>query len=353
MNYFLQTQSWMNFWANYNKTSHQVHFFEEGFLSCYIQEYPWHFGGKFWYIPKAPVIDSNANLEQITPTQIKKNLNYLYIEILRQAKIQGAVFIKNDFDDTLTTRLGLFGNHGLANFLEAIPALAEYKIQSGTKKIQYLECTYCELDYPNHDLASGSLQQFWDSSQPFWSNCNEQVRRYTRKALKDYNKSLYTINTDKTPENFEAFWQVHRDTTLRQNFSTQPKDYLKEFMNADFGRIITVRDAENKPTSVWLGVKMGDTLYYILGGNTDQALKSRTQYLLQLAAVRQASVEHCKYYDMGGYEAGSGYGQFKDGYKGTHRQFLGPIDIVLDPIKYTAAILAYKTAKSIKKILGK
>lgn len=353
MNYFLQTQSWMNFWANYNKAGHQVYFFEEGFLSCYIQEYPWHFGAKFWYIPKAPVIDSNANLEQITPTQTKEDLNNLYTKIIKQAKIQGAIFVKSDFDDTLTKRLGLFDNRQLANFLEAIPALAEYKIQASTKKIQYLECTYCELGYPNYGLASGSLQQFWDNSQSFWSNCNEQVRRYTRKALKDYNQGLYTINTDKTQENFEAFWQVHRDTTIRQNFSTQPKDYLIQFMNADFGRIITVRDAENKPMSVWLGVKMGETLYYILGGNTDQALKSRTQYLLQLAAVRQARIESCKYYDMGGYEAGSGYGQFKDGYKGTHRQFLGPIDIVLDPIKYTATILAYNTAKSIKKILGK
>ena len=324
-------------------------FFQEGSLSCYIQEYPWQLGAKFWYIPKAPVfINSGGNIDRVT---ILKDLDSLYARIAKQAKESGIVFIKNDFDDRLTNQLEIENNQDLNQALSQLTTFSSLKLVSNTKKIQYLECTYCDISYLPKANPNRTLQEFWDENLTFWAKCNEQVRRYTRKSLKDYNQGLYTINTEKTIENFEAFWSVHRDTTLRQNFSTQPKDYLIQFMNSGFGRIITIRDQNGEPMSVWMGVKMGDTLYYILGGNSDKALKSRTQYLLQLAAVQLAKIEDCKYYDMGGYEAGSGYGQFKDGYKGIHREFLGPIDIVLDPVKYKAINLVSITAKSIKNLI--
>ncbi len=349
MNYFLQTPEWMNFWIGYNKLNHRVHHFQEGSLLCYIQEYPWQLGTKFWYIPKAPVFtEQKSRLNQET---ILQDLDNLYSKITKQAKENGIIFIKNDFDDTLTNQLGIENDQDLIQSLGELKSLSNLKLVPNTKKIQYLECTYCDISYLPKASPDQNLQEFWDDNQSFWAKCNEQVRRYTRKSLKDYNQGLYTINTEKTTENFEAFWSVHRDTTLRQNFSTQPKDYLINFMNSDFGRIITVRDQSGVPMSVWLGVKIENTLYYILGGNSDIALKSRTQYLLQLAAVQLAKQEGCDYYDMGGYEAGSGYGQFKDGYKGIHREFLGPVDIVLDPIKYKAINLISSTAKSIKNLI--
>ena len=339
----------MNFWIGYNKLNHRLNHFQEGSLSCYIQEYPWQLGTKFWYIPKAPVFsNSGINLDQ---GSILIDLDNLYARITKQAKENGVVFIKNDFDDSLTNQLEIENNQDLNQVLSQLNTFSSLKLVSNTKKIQYLECTYCDISYLSKANPDRTLQEFWDENLAFWAKCNEQVRRYTRKSLKDYNQGLYTINAEKTIENFEAFWSVHRDTTLRQNFSTQPKDYLIQFMHSGFGRIITIRDQNGEPMSVWMGVKVGDTLYYILGGNSDKALKSRTQYLLQLAAVQLAKIEDCKYYDMGGYEAGSGYGQFKDGYKGIHREFLGPIDIVLDPIKYKAINLVQSTAKSIKNLL--
>jgi FemAB family len=288
--YFLQTEAWMNFWKKASGKSHNFESFECGGASAtlekiFVQEYPWYLGEKFWYLPKVSV----------------GIWNEIRGQIVNRAKEKGVCFVKVDFDGEK----------------DKIIFEKEWRVIWNSKKIQYLTCSVCDIQNEN-----------------FIDSCNEQVRRYTRKILKDYEAGEYKISFEKTEKNFQAFWSVHFETAKRQSFSTQSKAYLNAMMLEDFGQIAIIRNKDDEPLSVFLGVKMDDTLYYILGGNTEIAMKNRVQYLLQDCVVKNARENGVRFYDMGGYEAGTGYSKFKDGYKGSIKQFVGPVDIVLKPIKY-------------------
>jgi lipid II:glycine glycyltransferase (peptidoglycan interpeptide bridge formation enzyme) len=120
-------------------------------------------------------------------------------------------------------------------------------------------------------------------------------------------------------------------------------------MHEDFARIIIARDKVTQlPHSVWLGVVMDETIYDIWGGNTDFSLENYGQYLTHLTAIAIAVKEDLRYYDLGGYDPNKGYGKYKDGLRPIVRNFLGPIDIVLEKNKYKAINLSQKLSKVFK-----
>jgi lipid II:glycine glycyltransferase (peptidoglycan interpeptide bridge formation enzyme) len=308
--YFLQTPQWMNFWKAASGTGHNIHHFQNKHFSAWVQEYPLISKYKFWYIPKGPIIEKGEE---------KGNWNLFIKDIISAAKKKGIVFVKIDFDDEFTRVYGVE---------KLFDELVEKTI-TNSKSIQYLT---------SYTLAI---------TPDFWSNVNEQVKRYTKKAGKLLNEKQYYINSEKSDFNFESFWAIHEDTTKRQQFSTQSKQYLRAMFDAEFSRCFVVYNTEtNIPCSVWLGVYLNDTYYYILGGNSEFGMKNRTQYILQKYVIDELIQKNIPYYDMGGYEVGTGYSQFKDGFKGKIRHFQGPVDIVIDNNFYTAT----QVIKNVKKV---
>ncbi len=237
-----------------------------------------------------------------------------------------------------------------------------------------------------------NLANFYEQNAILWQSFNERVRRYSRKILKDYQKGKYVIITDKTDQVFEEFYQLHTETATRQNFPTQSKNYLRQLFDQDFSRVIIIKKietgeilasnstqelnlsqisnqisaqqvsensalnsdkfAKNETVeSVFLGIILDGTLTYLLGGNSTNSLKNHTQYLLQMKALEMATVENCQFYDMGGWESGSGYGEFKNGYRGKLRTFFGPFDLVFKPVKYQFIIFLINFGKSLRLIL--
>jgi lipid II:glycine glycyltransferase (peptidoglycan interpeptide bridge formation enzyme) len=62
-------------------------------------------------------------------------------------------------------------------------------------------------------------------------------------------------------------------------------------------------------------------------------------------AVAMGATEKLRFYDLGGYDSHSGYGKFKENYRGTIRNFLGPVDFVLNSPKYSLINLLIKFIK--------
>lgn len=285
-------------------------------------------------------------------------------------------------------------NHKILAKLQELP----FPVVQAHKKIQYLQATTLDLKFdqqrahsqilansevvlanPDNSWQQPSLEQkassnqisdlvdFYQQNQSLWQGFNERVRRYTRKIFKEYESGKYLIITDKTDQAFEDFYGLHLATSQRQNFPTQSKDYLRQLFWQDFVQIIiiksrtelqgeiakntlfekrlglgTVSQVENSNLdspveiveSVFLGLVLDGTLTYLLGGNSPGALKNHLQYLLQAKALQVAWQHNCQFYDLGGWEKGSGYGDFKNGYRGRLRTFFGPFDLALKPRKY-------------------
>ena len=295
------------------------------------------------------------------------------------------------------------------------------------------------------------LVDFYEQNTTLWQSFNERVRRYSRKILREY-QTKYQIITAKSDQLFEDFYQLHLETSLRQKFPTQSKEYLRELFWQDFVRIIVIKKnnylenvtknksiqtnlkskvankitdkieisssnlnsknsletknidkineknsqnlkinlnnlesktkicqkselakvekeetendkqqveteienyLENSTESVFLGLVLDGTLTYLLGGNSENALKNHLQYLLQIQALLIAFEEKCHFYDMGGWENGSGYGEFKNGYRGSLRVFFGPFDLIISPFRYRFFNFIINFGKLAKKLLNK
>jgi lipid II:glycine glycyltransferase (peptidoglycan interpeptide bridge formation enzyme) len=333
--YFLQSQKWSQFWLKANREGHDVHFFQSynKNLFCYVYQYPWFFGKKFWYIPKAPGF-TNTNV-----SNFENDFLELLENIKKAGKKQNINFVKIDLDSQFISNLKALEIFKKTNL----------KVKINTKTIQYIKTMTLDLSDIldlNLDRKQGlNLTKFYEESDIFWKQTNQNIRRYTKKSL----TKNWKISLEKTEQNFEIFWVLYNDTKNRQNFAIQEKPYLKELFKQDFCKIIILYDDEDKPHSGWFGITSQNTLTYLYGANSEASFKNYGQYLVHLVAVQIAVKENLRFYDLGGYDPGLGFGKFKEGYRGQIREFVGPFDLIFKQPEYLLINFIIKVVKIFKK----
>lgn len=394
-NYFWQEQSFN--YQNYNFK-----------ISSAVYEYIWYFNKKFWCINKGPLIlvenaqkeKQNLNKLHIPLDVLEKQWQEWLTNLVEKALSHSVSFLKFSFDDSFVQKMQWSTESDMVQFLKKYSQnfleKQKTKIFFPSEEIDYSICTFIplykyyqekdenlsenqkqvyltNLDYIDSfyqkpisstdkekfkedllklqslDLSNlennFNWQEWYQTSlmQNLYANFNQRVRRYTRKSLELLTKN-WKIKFLKTESNFNKFWQTHLETVKRQKFITQPKKNLLTMLNQNFGRLIIVENAE-QGQSVFLGIKIGKTLTYLFGGNSQKGMDEHSQYLLQLAALTLALKEGCFYYDLGGYKIGSGFANFKDGYRGLRRQFFGPVDLVFKPLEYQTILNILKLKK--------
>jgi lipid II:glycine glycyltransferase (peptidoglycan interpeptide bridge formation enzyme) len=338
--YFLQTSQWSQFWLESAAASHHVHYIshksQDVELSAYLYQYPWYLGKSFLYIPKGPLFKIKNDL---TKEQLTQEYKIFLTKIIEFAVQNKQVFIKLDFDYNITDLLYLHDNSSLS---ELIKNFTNKVVRISKKSLQYLSTMILDCGKLQKD---DDPSKFIASNSDFWSRTNENIRRYTRKSL----KQNWTVDTSKTSQNFEDFWQVYQSTAHRQDFAIHPKCYFQAMFAKDFVRIIVLKDELGKPHCCWFGVVLEGTLYYLYGGNDEYSFSHQGQYLAHLVALQIAANEEIYSYDLGGYDPEKGFGKFKEGYRGKIVQFLGPIDIVLQPTAYTAVNTMIEIGRKLKK----
>jgi len=343
--YFWQTQEWADFWRQATGRGHAVYqiscqLVKDQYtvsLQAYVYGYPWYFGQNFLYLPRGPVLVTSQPSE-LSVESIGSLWQAFVQELSKLAEQLGSVFVKLDFDDYLAKQLKLTDISSLQAFLPNY--WPNQRLNFQTKPLQYvhslvLDCTNLKLPETGslsigESLELDTLKKFFELNPSFWSTVNQTTRRYTRKSLAE----SWSVDLRKNPQTFSEFWQILRSTSRRQGFSTHPKNYYATLLRQEFSRLLILRDAQGKAQAAWLGISLNRSLVYLYGGNLDKSRRRYGQYLLHLSALYLATVEGCTSYDLGGYQAGSGYGQFKEGYGGSLKTFLGPVDIVFKPKVY-------------------
>ena len=306
--YFNQTNDWATFWESANpSTPHTTYFFENEFVGCYVYQYPLAGGVfsklKFWYIPRAFIIK-----KQLDSSDLSVQTNNLLDIIKAKAATQNIVLIKLD--------LGL-------DFQQWPDTRSD--LTNSAKKLQYLSTNILNL---NNLESCISIEDFWTKNKSWFEASFDKRTRYgTRKAL-DYG---WKFSTEKSSDNFEKFYKLHFDTANRQGFGLHSYDYLAAFYKQNFSRVIILRDADNVVQAGWLGAAINYSLINLYGGNSLVSRDNYGQYFLHLIALWQAVNQELSTYDLGGMELGKGFDLFKQGYKGSKVEFLGPFDIILKP----------------------
>jgi lipid II:glycine glycyltransferase (peptidoglycan interpeptide bridge formation enzyme) len=365
--YFLQTREWAEFWQENNSQPHKFfEFYQEAEvdgrtfrLSTLVYQYPWQFGQIFWYIPKGffleEVIDAvgvKLPWNEIDVEDLEILLIRLLDKIYSKAKDSGSIYVKIDFEEGLANWLCLNTNKEVVDFLHHH---LQYESVLDTKIIQYLSTITLDLRLIKnvelqHPINNETLTELYHNTSEFWGTTNANVRRYTKKSL----TQNWAVNTEKSKENFEYFWRIYNLTKEKHNFAIQSKPYLQSLFNKEFSRVIIIKntneEGELEVQGVWFGIVIGDTLTYLYGGNTEKSFENYGQYLIHLVAVRMAMECGCAFYDLGGYDSTKGFGKFKENYRGQLRNFLGPIDVVLNHKNYKFTNLAIRLVKKVQSI---
>lgn len=370
--YFFQSQKWVDFAAPALGTGHQILEFRQNLsesdlaLDVFVYQYPWHLKQKLWYIPRFPGFNqdfaiafnkldkSNLNLSSQVQADLKRAFIKLIRKVILQAKSNGVTFLKVDFDDQICSLININSTHELLQFLKSQGVEQQVKISS--KIIQYTATMTLDLQQLENlqpqaqtkhigslDLLTEGLKNFYEKNSKYFLTWEKNTRRLTKHAL-DKN---WQVSISKTQENFEAFYNLLKQTSLRQNFGIQPKKYLLNLFNQDFSRIIVLKDTQNIVQAAWFGIVTEQTLTNLYAGNSQISLKDNGQYLMHLAAIKLAMDEKLRYYDMGGYNPKLSFGKFKDGYKGNVRFFYGPVDILIKPNKFKLANFIIRIVKII------
>lgn len=362
--YFFQSEKWAKFWLEASLPGHAYFKIETKrqlgsftfVISAIVYKYPWFFGLNHLYLAKAPALSvENIQGEEVNlPENFeveKENILKLFTDFLEKtmelAKAEKSVFIKADFDHQVTNLFGILDNSELVNFLKNNLGKP---VTLSSKVIQYLSTitldtrlaqskfntfirhtlSASQTSFLSKDKLGVSLLQFFEQSSEFWKTTNSNIRRYTRKSL----QIGWVCDELKSESNFEDFWEVYSQTSKRQKFTTYSKSYTKQLYDKDFSHIILLRDENGVAQSCWIGIESENTLTYLYGGNTEKGLEKYGQYLIHLVAVRLCVFKKLRFYDLGGYDSRHGYGKFKEGFHGEVRNFLGPVDILLQPSVY-------------------
>lgn len=360
--YFLQTKEWTDFWQSSNALDHSIKFFSYESLSCFVYQYPWNFGQKFWYIPRFASIDSSSSANFSDKEQ--KYLNHQSLQLLEQiletAKSEEVSFVKFDFNDQLSAVWQCQDLESIKN--KIFRSNFDYSTNLDTKIIQFTSTMFLDLknlltvektlsDKKSKEILLSDLEQFFEQNSKFWLNLEKNTRRGTKRSL----EKNWEIVTEKTPQNFEIFYELLKETSKRQDFAIQTKEYLKSLFNQDFFVLILLKKDE-KFLASWSGIISSNTLVNLYNGNLPEGFKDFSQYLLHLVAVYTAKQNGLRFYDFGGYNPSLSFSSFKDGYKGDIRNFLGPVDVILKPFEYKAinvTISALKQINKLTKILDK
>jgi lipid II:glycine glycyltransferase (peptidoglycan interpeptide bridge formation enzyme) len=339
--YFHQSLQWARFWKSAHDNKHSFQQFSHSYYDITFTaigySYPWQFGQSFLYFPRFCSIISS---KEPTQQEIQQGLKEFVMVITNQA--QGHTFIKIDTGFDFQTATGIQTNEDLIRPIQA--SSSKLSVSHSQKTLQYLSTMILDSTRLEEKKPTETYLDFYLNNKGFWSKTNENVRRYTKKS----SSQDWHIDSSKTQDNFEKFWQVYQHTAQKHDFGIHPKSYFKAMITHDFVRLITLSDDQGVQ-SVWFGVVFDDTCYYLYGGNTDTSFKKYGQYFIHLVATDLISQEGLMSYDLGGYDPKKGFGKFKEGYRGKIVTALGPIDIILNSSLYNVTTHLIWLAKNMLK----
>ena len=260
-----------------------------------------------FYAPRGPVADLHD----------EKLLAFIWQEVAKLAKKEGAIFLKVDPDVS-----------ALDEKLAAILSKQGFQTTEGKEGFEGVQPKYVfRLDItPDQDTLFANLH----------SKTRYNVRVAEKKGV--------TIKADCTREDLRPFYDILRVTAERDHFLIrsvqyfedmwdylEPKGYLKLFMAY----------SEGKPIAGTLAIILGDKAWYLYGASSNESRNLMPNYLLQWTMICWAKEMGCTMYDFRGVpgnltEDNPLYGlfRFKKGFNGDYTEFIGEFDLVFSSFYY-------------------
>ncbi|HBP01585.1 MAG: Methicillin resistance protein [Candidatus Moranbacteria bacterium GW2011_GWE1_49_15] len=336
---FLQSEEWRRFQESEgNKTYH----FEEISKAkdrdvvfkfwANVVEHTLPVVGKYFYVPRGPVIRGRKEVNLTRVDDTKKALAYL----VWLAKDNGAGWVR--FDPRSEKDLNL-----IKEALQKMSKEKKIPLEKAPHDMQPQEIFVVDISKPEEELLSGM---------------KSKTRYNIRLAEKKGVVISYPLSVIDREKYLEEFLKLNRETAERDAIVTHPDEHYRkmaEVFPEDIFRIY-VAQYQGKTIAANLVVFFEDTAIYLHGASSNENRDAMAPYLLQWRQMLDAKEKGCKYYDFGGMKTknpGSweGITRFKTGFSPKTEPifFPGSYDIVISRWRYDM----YRGLQSIKGFLRK
>lgn len=277
---YFQSKNWADFQSEYfNRKFWFINFYENSKIisSCLVLKIKLPFNKNYLYIPAGP------DLYDYT-SDIYKNL---ISEIYNIAKKERSIFLKMEstfsdkdmFDGSISSNLMTFYNNAYNFFVKTLGFSKSY-----------------ENKIPNNTL-------FIDLSKDENQILKEmkQKGRYNIKKAEEYGIKIEKTKNPNSKE-FNEFWKLTKETTKRDKFSSNPKEYyfnLLKFLNSkNIETYLYSAYFENKIIASAISVFYKNKATYYYGASSNKYRNLMAPYLLQWQMIKDAKYSNMKVYDF-------------------------------------------------------
>ena len=166
-----------------------------------------------------------------------------------------------------------------------------------------------------------------------------------RYNIKYAQKKGVTTRLAKTEEDFGVFYELFKETSIRQKYFVRAKSYYQKiwemFRTEGMAHIITTYH-DNTPLASWMLLSYQDILYYPYGGSSEKFKNLHGSTLVGWEAILLGKRLGCHTFDMWGAaddindteDPWWGFTNFKLRFGGKYVKYIDSFDYVLNPSVY-------------------
>lgn len=259
---------------------------------------------KYWYIPRGPIIDWSSG-------DYKDIFIFLLQNIQQVAKQNKVFFIRFDFSEVELSRNDLL----------------DLGFKSVKNSVQPQSTLLLDLQSTSEDLL-----------QKMKPKTRYNIRLAERKGVQ-------IVNSAFSQENFGFFWDLMKETALRDGITTHSEDYyyklLTELQTANLQTQLYVAFYNNTAVAANIVLFFNTYAVYLHGASGNQFRNVMSPYLLQWTQIRDAINKGCLLYDFWGITVNNqnpkwqGITRFKQGFGGRVVSYDGVYDYPINNLIYT------------------
>lgn len=175
-----------------------------------------------------------------------------------------------------------------------------------------------------------------------------RMHEKTRYNIRVAERKGVTVRPARSNADVDAFIRLNEETSARDQFISQPSDYIRatyEFLHARKMSVIRLAELDGELLAASMEVSYGDTVTYLYGASSDHKRNVMAPYALHWDAIRSAKASGFRFYDFHGvnpedesspYYKGSwkGITRFKLGWGGSRVNYVGTWELPQRRILY-------------------
>jgi len=174
----------------------------------------------------------------------------------------------------------------------------------------------------------------------------QNMRKQTRYSINKAGKMGVTIREDSSAAGVAEFYEIHKDTTMRQKFISYDLEYYQKAFScynaggSELRSHVLLVDYEGKTIAGAIIIIFGQKAFYSDGGSLTEFAKIPASYAIQWHAINLAKAAGCVSYNFwGGVSPDKndtnypwyGIDLFKRGFGGERVEYMHPRDLPLTP----------------------